>query len=1488
MELGTIQELLLPQPPGGTDPLSTWAQDFIAALTTQNWNQVDSTRGLLTELQDSYIAADAALESSFTSEIGTVVTDLAAVASRVDTLESQVNTPTTGILARITTNETTIATHDTAISSLTTTVSSHTTSIAQNASDIADNATDIGAIDTRVTTTEADIVTNATAIATLDGAVSTLTTTVSSHTTAISTINTTLTTRARVWLQTSAPSSGHQTGDLWLDSDDGYKLYRYSGSSWDAVPDARIAANAANITTNASAITTLDSSLASLTTTVSAHTTSIATNASDIGDLQSDVGTLQGEMTTAQADIVTNATAITTEASARASADTTITASVTTLSGQTLNSNPNLIPDPDNARDTWTLDSNMSMVDHPEYGRCFSLDATGVYSSTTANFPLTAGKTYTLTYEALAVIGGGPLYCDVLCLSSGGGVLLDSNQTASHNGALFTTRPSITFTAPASTTQCKVRVVSQITTSVTTALVRRIKLEEGSTATLWNDDTSSAVVSAAVVTNTADIATNASAIATAESAISSLETTVSAHTSSITAAEGDIDTLQTDMTNAEADIVTNATAITTNASAISTLSSTVSANYTAALVGVEAVDQSFNFALDGELWTNSVSGDPLSVSDPTSATYTDVAGIGPVHSRGGSYNLCTKAVFAPVTGHTYRMSVRLRRTVDIVSGSASISLIAYRLAYDYSAIGSASGSGASTVTVASGWTTISAEWTAATLQSGSAAFIRPRIETNGDSASTVQVMWVSIEDITDVESLDTRVTTTEAAIVTNASAITTNASAISTLSSTVSANYTTLATAAQSARNTQLPIRPYVQADFISAIASTFASPDVATALTAGTPTTVANEGAVLEISTLNYISTRGWLPVRSGRTFRIRSRAGVTVDGSGNRIWSGFHAYTYAGVYLGAVNSTVVDSSAVVADGYQNFEVTTTSTSILAAYATAAYVRGFIYVNVNGSGTISGATTRVAIVQLEDITDYKANSDAITTNTASIATNASAIATETTARAAADTTLTARVAVATQEGLVRNPKFSLGLSSSVPLYWSNWSNGTGSEVARVDESSAYAFRLVGGASANAGVQYSSSTNAIVEGSTLRVRASAKLVSGTYNGAGVLVDWKDASFVSVGTTQKVQFAADADIAGVTSNSQTGLRTWDVEMTAPSGASRFAIYAMSHWSSHSGGNTVANSIDWHQLDLVATSPRLSEVEASVSNIAEAYATDNGSTARLVWTVNTGTNVATLEQTAATGYSDGTWNGSAITLTANEINLAADAINFGADTTFEDTYNSFYTEETTYRYRFGGPFPASGDLLMWFGPNSVSLNSETKTNGVFALATDGIVYFGTGDLSDAVGTNSVFTKTYGVGGFTTSGTTAATIATIDVNDVPASGFIVAAMASLPIGSYTLSSGTSWYGNIIITEDLQAGGSENTLYTIGIQITDTGGGFYDVYYNTSYDAYTYYPRSPVAQTVSGDVRYKMKIQRTSGSNNISSSPGSGGEFIIQRTPG
>jgi hypothetical protein len=48
--------------------------------------------------------------------------------------------------------------------------------------------------------------------------------------------------------------------------------------------------------------------------------------------------------------------------------------------------------------------------------------------------------------------------------------------------------------------------------------------------------------------------------------------------------------------------------------------------------------------------------------------------------------------------------------------------------------------------------------------------------------------------------------------------------------------------------------------------------------------------------------------------------------------------------------------------------------------------------------------------------------------------------------------------------------------------------------------------------------------------------------------------------------------------------------------------------------------------------------------------------------------------------------------------------------------------------SYVVRHGAGFGASSDLVLWYGLASIAIGSATKTNGVFALATDGEVYLG----------------------------------------------------------------------------------------------------------------------------------------------------------------
>jgi hypothetical protein len=75
----------------------------------------------------------------------------------------------------------------------------------------------------------------------------------------ISTVSAVVNTKNRVYRQTAAPTVNLVVGDVWYDSDDSNKVYRWDGSSWVPTDDSRIAANTAAIQTEVTARADADS-----------------------------------------------------------------------------------------------------------------------------------------------------------------------------------------------------------------------------------------------------------------------------------------------------------------------------------------------------------------------------------------------------------------------------------------------------------------------------------------------------------------------------------------------------------------------------------------------------------------------------------------------------------------------------------------------------------------------------------------------------------------------------------------------------------------------------------------------------------------------------------------------------------------------------------------------------------------------------------------------------------------------------------------------------------------------------------------------------------------------------------------------------------------------------------------------------------------------------------------------------------------------------
>lgn len=265
-------------------------------IVTLSATVADNTAAIQTETT-ARANADSAISSQITTLTATVGSNTAAIitettaradadsalSSSISTLASSVGSNTSAILSEATTRAGADTALATSITTLTAAVDDNTAAILTETSArvSADSAlsTQITALTATVSGNTAAITSEATTRANADSSLSTQITTVSAQAT-----------KTRTYSQASAPTTGMIAGDLWFDTDDSNKAYRYTGSAWVVTDDTRIAANSAAITSEATARANADSALSSsittLQTTVNGNTASIQTNATSINGVQ--------------------------------------------------------------------------------------------------------------------------------------------------------------------------------------------------------------------------------------------------------------------------------------------------------------------------------------------------------------------------------------------------------------------------------------------------------------------------------------------------------------------------------------------------------------------------------------------------------------------------------------------------------------------------------------------------------------------------------------------------------------------------------------------------------------------------------------------------------------------------------------------------------------------------------------------------------------------------------------------------------------------------------------------------------------------------------------------------------------------------------------------------------------------------------------------------------------------------------------------------
>ncbi|WP_368933570.1 TipJ family phage tail tip protein [Brevundimonas naejangsanensis] len=91
----------------------------------------------------------------------------------------------------------------------------------------------------------------------------------------------------------------------------------------------------------------------------------------------------------------------------------------------------------------------------------------------------------------------------------------------------------------------------------------------------------------------------------------------------------------------------------------------------------------------------------------------------------------------------------------------------------------------------------------------------------------------------------------------------------------------------------------------------------------------------------------------------------------------------------------------------------------------------------------------------------------------------------------------------------------------------------------------------------------------------------------------------------------------------------------------------------------------------------------------------------------------------------------------------------------------------------RLTIGPGFGVSSGLVLWFGPNTIALSAMSRTNGYFAMGTDGKVYYGSAELSGGGGFHAQASAASRIGTRTTAGSV--TTATVTITTTGATGSV-----------------------------------------------------------------------------------------------------------------
>lgn len=686
-------------------------------------------------------------------------------------------------------------------------------------------------------------------------------------------------------------------------------------------------------------------------------------------------------------------------------------------------------------------------------------------------------------------------------------------------------------------------------------------------------------------------------------------TDLTALTARVTGAEGVNTAQNTRLNTAESDIAGKASAssftalqseVTTARNGSETLTakiqsveSTISTNETSTATRITSLTAAVRDSVQTPaitadtlaLWSRSESGAPDVMSSVSSSVLvtTDRGPAFEVVNNEGYFS--PKRAMTLIAGKVYRMTLTAKQTAG---GLAPIYFYKNGLNGSYVRVGSTGNIGTQTFTALDTWQTFTATIAADTIiADGGAVYWRPRFRTTTTGGpNTMQFLDFLIEDITDANGLEARITTVE------------------------NTTFDLAANKADASRVTN------VEANVIASRPTVIGDPS-GTMFSTGTSGTsilgAANVGSDAQGYYYKTTGTTAWVMrqavgVQAGRVINVK----ITHDQIGGDIQSSrITGWCYDETGAPASTSSISSVLLVVAPDSTGNVVQSTfglagSGAARTLPANCAFVRFGLQPN-RSAGTNGECRGRVF-----EITDGTENTS-LNTRVQTVETATSDLSTNK-AEAARVTLLEAKA----QGSIVnKNNDFSIfpttpGLPTGLSLY------GTGTTTRVTSENTGNAVRLVSPAATLTGLRWARGGGVNTWRSWPRgtrrwvVEFSFKLVAGSLQGAGILAQMRDVTPNSVRGTALLHFAD--KYTSVVGETYTGSILFESAAAYEIGDAD--LYAMGHYTSFAGASiAAANTIDWYYVTLRPAT----DAEARVVTMESVVVDPSGSVAG--WTVGT---------------------------------------------------------------------------------------------------------------------------------------------------------------------------------------------------------------------------------------------------------------------------